>query len=248
VILVRYLEFPMLLRMAKQMGETSSVYLIGGPAFAFRRSAVVRDVADSGRLTDIAELVNGSNLLYIFGAGLQHKRWLVDARLTRGAQNVAVDPEPSGVKTNAFSVLMGVKIGVAHAFRPRPDRSDPTTTPSASVPGARLLVDGVIVHDGQRRRAHKPLARTLRDRLPRVARLRGIKIDEVGFNRIGFVLAQLPERLNRLVEPADDARVQIRRRNPADEVRVPAGDEMRAPRHHLADTRRIPFVGADDSR
>ncbi|RPI49750.1 MAG: PorT family protein, partial [Acidobacteria bacterium] len=110
VILVRYLEFPMLLRLAKQMGETGSVYLIGGPAFAIRRSAVVRDVADPGRLTDIGDLVNGSNLLYVFGAGLQHKRWLVDARLTRGAQNVAVDPQPSGVKTNAFSVLMGVRI------------------------------------------------------------------------------------------------------------------------------------------
>lgn len=110
VILLRYLEFPLLLRLAKQTGETSSVFLIGGPAFAFRRNAVVREVADPGRRTEIDDLISGSNLLYIFGAGLQHKRWLVDARLTRGARNVAVDPQPSIVKTNAFSVLMGVRL------------------------------------------------------------------------------------------------------------------------------------------
>ncbi len=110
VILLRYLELPMLLRLAKQTGEMSSVYLIGGPAFAFRRNAVVRDVADPGRVTEIDDLISGSNLLYVFGAGLQHKRWLVDARLTRGARNVAVDPQPSIVKTNAFSVLMGVRL------------------------------------------------------------------------------------------------------------------------------------------
>ncbi len=110
VILLRYLEIPLLVRIARQTGETTSLYLVGGPAFAFRRSAIVRDVADPGRRTDIADLVNGSNLLYVFGAGLQHKRWLVDARLTRGAQNVAVDPLPAPVKTNALSFLMGVRL------------------------------------------------------------------------------------------------------------------------------------------
>ncbi len=111
VILVRYLEVPLLLRLARHTGEDSSLYLIGGPVVAFRRGrAVVRDVADAGRATDIADLVNAQNLLYVFGAGLQHERWLVDARITRGARNIAVDPRPSPVKTNAFSVLMGVRL------------------------------------------------------------------------------------------------------------------------------------------
>ena len=48
-------------------------------------------------------------LSYIFGAGLQHRRWLVDARFTRGMRNIATDPTPVGVKTGAFSVLMGTR-------------------------------------------------------------------------------------------------------------------------------------------
>ena len=109
VILVRYLEFPILLRLAKQMHENTSVYIIGGPAFAFRRNAVIREVADAGRHEEIETLVTGENLSYIAGGGLQHKRWLVDARLTRGMRNIATDPFPAAVKASAFSVLMGVR-------------------------------------------------------------------------------------------------------------------------------------------
>ena len=110
VILLRYLEIPLLMRLARQAGENTSLYLVGGPAFAFRRSAVVRDVADPGRRTDIGDLVSGRNLLFVFGAGLRHERWLVDARISRGARNVAVSAQPAPVKTNAFSVLMGVRL------------------------------------------------------------------------------------------------------------------------------------------
>lgn len=109
VILVRYLEFPLLLRLTNRTHENTSVYLIGGPAFAFRRNAVIREVVDSGRRQDIGDLVNGSSLSYIAGAGLQHKRWLVDARITKGMRNIASDPTPAAVKASAFSVLMGAK-------------------------------------------------------------------------------------------------------------------------------------------
>ncbi len=109
VVLVRYLEFPLLMRLSKRTHENTSVYLIGGPSFAMRRNAVIREVADSGRDEDIDDLVSGSDFSYIFGAGLQHRRWLVDARFTRGTRNIATDPTPVGVKTGAFSVLMGTR-------------------------------------------------------------------------------------------------------------------------------------------
>jgi hypothetical protein len=109
VILVRYLELPLLLRISKRTHENTSLYLITGPAFAIRRTAVIREVADAGRLEDISEQVNGSNFSYIAGGGLQHKRWLVDARFTRGIRNIATDPTPAAVKTRAFSVLMGAR-------------------------------------------------------------------------------------------------------------------------------------------
>ena len=109
VILVRYLEFPLLVRLTRRTHENTSVYLIGGPAYAFRRSAVIREVADSGKREDIDDLVNGSSLSYIAGAGLQHKRWLVDARITKGMRNIASDPTPAAVKASAFSVLMGAR-------------------------------------------------------------------------------------------------------------------------------------------
>ena len=108
VVLVRYLEFPLLLRLSKRTHENTSVFAIAGPAFALRRGAVVRDVANAGRREDIADLVSGSNLSYIAGAGLQYRRWLLDARFTRGMSSIAAAPAALEVKTGAFSVLMGV--------------------------------------------------------------------------------------------------------------------------------------------
>ena len=109
VILLRYLEVPLLLRLSKRTRPDSSVYLIGGPALAIRRNAVLRQVANSGRLEDIADEVTGSNLSVVFGAGVQYQRWLVDARMTKGLRNVAVIPQPGEVKTSAFAVLLGVR-------------------------------------------------------------------------------------------------------------------------------------------
>ena len=109
VILVRYLEFPLLLRLSKRTHEHTSLYVIAGPAFAIRRGAVIRQVADAGRREDIDDLVNGDNFSYTVGAGLQHRRWLVDARIVRGMRNIAADPTPASVKTSAFSVLMGAR-------------------------------------------------------------------------------------------------------------------------------------------
>jgi hypothetical protein len=109
VVLVRYLEFPLLLRLSRRTHENTSLYAIGGPAFALRRSAVIREVADAGRHEDIDDLVSRSNLSYLAGAGLQYRRWLVDARFTRGMRNIASDPAAVAVKTGAFSVLMGAR-------------------------------------------------------------------------------------------------------------------------------------------
>ena len=138
VILVRYLEIPLLLRLSRRTNENTSLYVVAGPALALRRGgAVIRQVSDPGIREDIADLVSGSDFSYIAGAGFQHKRWLVDARITRGTRNIAsgrqrpepppspdepvdaepVDPEPvdtvrpqgTSVKTGAFSVLMGVR-------------------------------------------------------------------------------------------------------------------------------------------
>jgi hypothetical protein len=108
VILVRYLEVPLLLRLSKRTHENTSLYIVAGPAFAFRRNAVIRQVADPGRREDIADLVSGSDLSYIAGGGVQHERWLADARITRGMRNIATVATPVSVKTGAFSVLVGV--------------------------------------------------------------------------------------------------------------------------------------------
>ena len=110
VILLRYIEIPLLVRMSRQTRADSSVYLIGGPALAFRRNAVIRQVSDSGKFVDIADRVNGGNLSLVYGGGFQYRRWLVDARFTKGLRNVAVVPLPAAVKTSAFAVLMGVRL------------------------------------------------------------------------------------------------------------------------------------------
>ena len=125
VVLVRYLEFPLLLRLSRRTHANTSLYAIGGPAFALRRNAVIREVVDAGRHEDIDDLVTGSNLSYIAGLGVQYRRWLVDARFTRGMRNIATGARvptqidttqepisgstPVAVKTGAFSVLMGAR-------------------------------------------------------------------------------------------------------------------------------------------
>jgi hypothetical protein len=109
VVLLRYFEFPMLLRLSRQVRSETALYLIGGPAFAIRRNAVIREVDDSSRRVDISDEVTANNLSAVFGAGAQHERWLVDARMTIGLRNVAVVPQPAEVKTSAFSVLLGVR-------------------------------------------------------------------------------------------------------------------------------------------
>jgi hypothetical protein len=110
VMLVRYLEMPLLLRLSKRTHENTSLYLVGGPAFALLRNAVIREVADSGRHEDIDDRVNGGNLSYVVGGGLQHRRWLVDARIVRGIRNIAADPDAAPVKTSALSVLLGARL------------------------------------------------------------------------------------------------------------------------------------------
>jgi Outer membrane protein beta-barrel domain len=110
VILLRYLEIPLLLRASKRRGPETWMYLIGGPALATRRNAVLRRVSDSGRFEDIEDEVTTSNLSWVVGAGFQRGRWLVDARMTKGVRNVAVVPDPGEVKTSAFAVLLGVRL------------------------------------------------------------------------------------------------------------------------------------------
>lgn len=110
VILLRYLEIPLLVRASRRSRADTSLYVIAGPAFAIRRNAVIREVRDSGRHEDIADQVTGSNMSVVFGGGLQRHRWIVDARLTKGVRNVAVFPQPAAVKTNAFSVMLGVRL------------------------------------------------------------------------------------------------------------------------------------------
>ena len=109
VVLIRYLDFPLLVRLSKQTGEDTSLYLIGGPSIGLLRNAVIRQVGDAEKFVDIEDMVKGTNLSFIVGAGVQHKRWLADARLTRGIQNIAVNPDPVNVYANAFTVLIGVR-------------------------------------------------------------------------------------------------------------------------------------------
>jgi hypothetical protein len=123
VILVRYMEIPLLLRISKRTHENTSLYLIAGPALAIRRNAVIREVADAGRHEDIADQVMGSNLSYIGGGGLQHKRWLIDRDHTIKLVVLASAAGPGG--PGPLVVQLGKSLGLG----PRP-------VPVLVVPGA----------------------------------------------------------------------------------------------------------------
>ena len=110
VVLVRYLEFPLLIRAARRTHEDAAFYAIAGPALGIRRNAVIREVPDPGKKIDIGPQVSGSNFSLVYGAGFQYRRWMVDARFTKGLRNIAVEPAVGVVKTSGFAVLMGVRL------------------------------------------------------------------------------------------------------------------------------------------
>ena len=116
VVLVRYLEIPLLMRVSKVTRTGTSFFVIAGPAVSIRRNAVIRQVADSGKLVDITATVAGNDFSLVYGAGVQYQRWIADARFTKGRRNIAVAPpaqlavQPGVVKTSAFAVLIGVRL------------------------------------------------------------------------------------------------------------------------------------------
>ena len=109
VVLIRYLEFPLLLRASRRKSDRASFYLVAGPAFGIRRNAVIREVADPGKHEEISDELTSTTLSAVAGAGFQYDLWLVDVRFTRGMSDIAVTSGPSPVKANAFTVLMGVR-------------------------------------------------------------------------------------------------------------------------------------------
>ena len=115
VVLIRYLEVPLLMRLSKRT-RTGSLFVIAGPALEIRRNAVIRQVSDSGKLVDITAALASNDFSLVYGAGVQHQRWMVDARFTKGRRNIVVAPplvlgvQPGVVKTSAFAVLIGVRL------------------------------------------------------------------------------------------------------------------------------------------
>jgi hypothetical protein len=109
VVLLKYLEFPLLMRLSTAGRAGTSLYVLGGPAIGFRLGAVSRTVADAGVLNDIEALIKGTDFGLMVGGGIQHNHVLVEGRVTKGLQNVALVPAPGEVKTRSLAVIVGVR-------------------------------------------------------------------------------------------------------------------------------------------
>ena len=51
-------------------------------------------------------MVKGTNISFIVEHSIQRGRWLADAPITRGMQEIGRIPDPVNVSTNTFTVLI----------------------------------------------------------------------------------------------------------------------------------------------
>ena len=98
-----------------------------------------------------------------------------------------------------------------------------------SITGPRLLVDGVPVHDRQRRGLYNVVATALRDLLPGVSFTCHVQRDLVGQDAVRFVVTEGPKRPNAPVHVVLDERNATDRTNPTNCVDVPAVPDVGHP-------------------
>lgn len=116
-LILRYLEVPLLIRVAFGQDSTSP-FVYAGPAFALRLSATATD-SDSGRdleEEDVSDEIASSDLGLVFGGGISFGRLTAEARLTRGTRSIDANADdrragPLDVKNTAISFLVGYSFG-----------------------------------------------------------------------------------------------------------------------------------------
>jgi hypothetical protein len=110
-----YVELSGLLRVESRSPESPRLYALGGLTAAFKVGATeVRSAAGTtDEARDLSDAISGVDVRVSAGAGIDIRRFLIEARYTHGLRHVVSNPAASAVaqtfKTRAFEILAGVR-------------------------------------------------------------------------------------------------------------------------------------------
>jgi hypothetical protein len=107
-----YLDVPLLVRFRPTSSERPA-YLFAGPNFGIKmgNSAKLETTAQTADI-DIDAALKTLDLGFAFGGGIERRRYLIEARLTVGATDIAAAsfPHPDALRNRTFSVMAGFKL------------------------------------------------------------------------------------------------------------------------------------------
>ena len=108
-----YLDVPLLVRFRPTASSERPAYLFAGPNFGIKmgRSAKLETTAQTADI-NIDAALKTLDLGFAFGGGIERRRYLVEARFTVGATDIAAAsfPHPDALRNRTFSVMAGFKL------------------------------------------------------------------------------------------------------------------------------------------
>jgi hypothetical protein len=127
---VKYLQVPIVFRYGPKLFSgnpwlVTSLKAFAGPSIAFKRNVEasgdfpgVRDGAD------VEDKFEPLDLGFVIGASLESHGFLVDARYSRGLDNLYAGPGRDEFKVNnrAFAILIGFRFGIMEPLSPPPKK------------------------------------------------------------------------------------------------------------------------------
>jgi hypothetical protein len=110
---LHYLDVPLLVRFRPTASSERPAYVFAGPNFGIKlgSSAKLETAAQTADI-DIDAALKTLDLGFVFGGGIERKRYLVEARFTVGATDIgaASFPHPDALRNRTFSVMAGFKL------------------------------------------------------------------------------------------------------------------------------------------
>ena len=108
-----YLDVPLLVRFRASPNSQRPVYLFGGPTFGIKLGSSATLESPSQTLdVNINPALKTLDIGLTFGSGIEHRRFLFEARFTAGITDIAAAsyPHPDPLRNRTILMMVGVKL------------------------------------------------------------------------------------------------------------------------------------------
>jgi hypothetical protein len=108
-----YLDAPLLVRFLASLNPARPVYLFGGPTFGIKLgSSATLDSPSQTLDVNINPALKTLDIGLTVGAGIEHGRFLFEARFTAGITDIAAAsyPHPDALRNRTILMMAGVKL------------------------------------------------------------------------------------------------------------------------------------------